>query len=142
MREILFRGKRKDNGAWETGSLIIRRMYTRENIVQIGDKMTAYPTEVIPETVGEYTGLNDDNGKKIFEGDIIRIVDKSNEFEFIAIVEFGNPNGLSSWGWQLNIISGGQDVNPDILCWIETEMPETTATEIIGNIHDNKRKEA
>ena len=71
MREILFRGKRLDNGAWETGSLVIVRMDCHDAQYYIADKMTGYHTPVDPSTVGQYTGLKDRNGKRVFEGDIV-----------------------------------------------------------------------
>lgn len=137
-REILFRGKRTDNCEWVYGNycyaeLIDKSGYEDLIIEQPADGETR---RVIPETVGQYTGLTDKNGKKIFEGDILKCCDGKIETEFMAVVEFGNPNGTYSWGWQLKPISGDTDVNPDILLWIEME--ETGAhAEIIGNIHDN-----
>ena len=71
MREILFRGKRLDNGAWETGSLVIVRMDCHDAQYYIADKMTGYHTPVDPSTVGQYTGLKDKNGKMIFEWDVV-----------------------------------------------------------------------
>ena len=135
MREILFRGKRADNEEWVAGIYLDQNhlgVFRYDPECQDYD-ITVYP--VLPETVGQYTGLTDKNGKKIFEGDIVKCTDTINDFEFNAVVEFGNPNGEYNWGYQLKFISG-EESNFDILCWVD--MKETGAyIEIIGNIHDN-----
>ena len=131
MREILFRGKRTDNGEWVEGFYL----YTNENTQPVIIDMECCSNVIIPETIGQYTGMTDKNGKKIFEGDIVRLTDEHNEMEWTAVVVFGNPNGDYSWGWQLSAIEefGG---NKDILLWVDME--ESGAyCEVIGNIYDN-----
>ena len=125
MREILFRGKRVDNGEWETGSLLVERMNTSEQQVMIADKMTGYPTLVLPETVGQYTGLTDKNWKKIFEGDILSgylddlFPEEESRYEVI----------WNDYGWHLTNLDGTVDTAEQD--WVNQNF------EVIGNIHDN-----
>ena len=146
-REILFRGQTRKKGEkvknfrgdpmpseWVYG-----RMLSQNNGGDFSIIYTYEPIDtrvVYTDTVGEYTGLTDKNGTKIFEGDILKLVDKNQNYEWLAVVEFGNPNATYSWGWQLRPITKQVRMNTDILLWVETEITGATA-EIIGNIHDN-----
>lgn len=134
MREILFRGKRTDNGTWAYGYLFC--IWERAYLCWGTTNSVPNMKEVLHETVCQFTGLYDKKGKKIFEGDIVRLTDEHNEMEWTAVVVFGNPNGDYNWGWQLNAIEEF-DGNKDILLWVDME--ESGAyCEIIGNIHDKK----
>lgn len=67
-REIEFRGKRVDNGEWVYGYLCTSIEYLGDKNPKISIQEDGYFRRVIPETVGQYTGLKDKNKKKIFEG--------------------------------------------------------------------------
>ena len=122
MREILFRGKRADNGEWVEGSLIKtdwRNKPATYSIMLI--RPTACNYIVIPETVGQFTGLTDKNGKRIFEGDIVKCV-SDGEQAVISWLKYFACFGLSFDGWCCGF--DDYDFSPNDF-------------KVIGNIHDN-----
>lgn len=137
MREILFRGK-TEKGEWVYGDLLhpdnCGNGYSIEDFTK--EKNNCF--DVIPETVGQYTGLTDKNGKRIFEGDIVKILytdwisqpleDTRSLEEYLdsltkkGVVDFAPYVGwyLKNGKYDLSIISGTHGY-----------------IEVIGNIHDN-----
>ena len=127
MREILFRGKRIDNGEWVEGNLFIPDNITNREPpteILIGTNVVRISYEIHPSTIGQYTRLTDKNGKKIFEGDIVKWNDKIGHIVFgmgCFCVKYLMPHCLNRSSPAIDIVFH--------------EYPNEI--EIIGNIHDN-----
>lgn len=154
MREILFRGKRLDNGEWVNGCLaaydLICPNYPEDTSNATGDYYGQTPyvgfAEVDPSTVGQFTGLTDKNGKRIFEGDIIRMNKNEND---ISVVEFGKfgcvcteDESITDFvhGWYYRPLPTDALSRCEPFCWpfqLNEMCIKYVGIEVIGNIHDN-----
>ena len=150
MRDILFRGKRVDNGEWIEGFFVAMDgeslIYAQSDLQFDGSFAEIFGLaddaqetkivgmevfQVIPETVGQYTGLKDKNGKRIFEGDVVHILGNQ------QVEDWKNVNYNAS----IAFLDGG-------FCAIDGTIEEhgfrryalarmDFDLEVIGNIHDN-----
>lgn len=93
MREILFRGKQVDNGEWVYGSLLKQAgEYISKDEVTPNEcwicGMRGEKDLIVSETVGQYTGLKDLHGTRIFEADIVKVYDVYCNETVVGVVEF------------------------------------------------------
>lgn len=147
MREILFRGKRMDNGEWVTGYYVKAVYHWHKNGIHEDWMICGAAANggwfavhkrcaVDPATVGQFTGLTDKNGKKIFEGDIVEYKTPEN-LRAVGEVKFGeygkcghtNIGFFCKWNIQKWTVCLRQDIG---------YFAKNCKIEVIGNIHDNK----
>lgn len=133
MREILFRGKRIDSGEWVYGTMYKIAIDLNPFILTDGKSGCSY--QVDEETVGQYTGLKDKNGNRVFDGDILQIAKIADglggyyqpplDYPVNVVVKWD----LCAWMWETLCEDKRYISFPDAWCHYECE--------IIGNIHDN-----
>lgn len=118
MREILFRGKRLDNGEWVDGNLFLSDTDGRAYILA-GSRIVTIEWEADPSTVGQFTGLLDKNGECIFEGDVLTVDGEDGFF----VLEFQEDTA--------RFVMSGDSIVVDFDNFWSYEV------EVVGNIHDN-----
>lgn len=137
-KEILFRGKRVDNDEWAFGDLIVSKnkyyIHPQGNSFQVDGVLSRLIVlhEVKSETVGQYTGLTDKNGKKIFEGDIVK--EWSNHWKTPLKTEINIYEVVCEYLGSLHLIRKteyGENSTP---------LYRRSVVEVIGNIYDKEKK--
>lgn len=125
MREIIFRGKRKDNGEWIVGYYYKSfNPVTRSGLPLLHtiSDLAPFSAEIDPETLGQFSGLRDRKGRAIFEGDILKCKG-SEHIEGVLVAENWNCSCCDGvFGFA---IKGNGDLRNFDIC------------DIVGNIHDN-----
>lgn len=123
MREILFRGKRLDNGEWVYGDLLNHydggaEIFEHKETIFVGKKLEGRWYFVDSKTISQFTGLYDRNDVKIFEGDIVRYVDLINKPRKDKIIFVKGKFALAEY-------------------WFVDAPLNNNELEVIGNIYDN-----
>lgn len=122
MREIVFRGKRIDTGEWRYGDLVFCLAQDDSLVphIFIATGIGAWDSiEVEPSTIGQYTGLKDENEVEIFEGDIVK--DSVRDMEGLIRFVYGE--------FRIHWSDDGME-DGELCCWIDS-------IKVIDNIHDN-----
>lgn len=140
MRKISFRGKCYDDGEWIFGSLLDNDIIVTKGAVEVDEDYVNIVDEwssVLPETIGQYTGLKDKNGKRIFEGDIIVSEEypfsHDGDIHYVGTVEWI----YSSWQYIMHCVSNSiRGISNGINDFLDNG-DETTRFQVIGNIHDD-----
>ena len=134
MREILFRGKRTDNHQWVEGYYIVDDLENPSPYI-----ISRWKHRVSHKTIGQYTGLKDRNGNKVFEGDILQTYymrGHKNEKTFRFVVKYGEYTPRSYCRAEY---AQWDTIGFYCLCGEEACQISTCSYmyEIVGNIHDN-----
>ena len=126
MREILFKAKRIDNGEWIEGGFC-KSSYGRTYIIGVSKRGYIDGLEVIPETICQYTGLKDKNGKLIWENDVVGFLDA-----------YSTENGYAEADCIGKVVWDDETISFQVTNRLSAESYEVLdECSVIGNIFDN-----